>query len=191
MKGNIKNLVLFVIVAAMFITATMASAGPKEKFIHAEYVFTGSGGCLLAPGGFDASLKATGTTTLGPNVWAGVYTFERDGTGTVTAVNRAINSGSASAAEMSWAFDYTIVNGDITFKNMRDFEAVYTDGPNAGHTSYLKWTVEYYGVISADGKIINVSYGAPMIHYVLDAKNGNIVVGPQIICQVAVTGFRQ
>ena len=176
----------------MFITATMASAGPKVKFIHAEYAFTGSGGCLLATGGFDTSLNALGTTWLGPNVWAGVYTFEKDGTGTVTAENLSISSGSASASQLSWAFDYTITdNVNITFKNMRDFEGVNTIDLSAGHT-YLKWTVEYYGVISRDGKIINVSYGAPMIHYVLDGKNGNIVVGaPQIICQVAVTGFRQ
>lgn len=102
MKGKIKKLSVLVSlpVIALFIMAVMVSAGPREKFIHAKYAFTGSRGCLLATGGFDASLNALGTTWLGPNVWAGVYTFEKDGTGTVTAENLSISFGTASASKM-------------------------------------------------------------------------------------------
>ena len=91
MRANIKKLGVFVAIfsIALFTAATASAFDHNWKAIHGEYAFIGSGACLFAPGFTDDThFTPTGPSTMGPNTWEGVYTFNRDGTGEMQAVNR-------------------------------------------------------------------------------------------------------
>ncbi len=87
MKGNIKKLAVFMMIAAiaMFTVVPMASADPPFlPALRGQYGATGGGTSLLAPLGFGSNLIPNGP----PGAYVsqtcsveGVYTFERDGTG--------------------------------------------------------------------------------------------------------------
>ena len=56
MKGNMKKLVLFVVIAtiAIFTVVAMATAGDNhQNAIRGQYAATGGGTCFLAHCGFD------------------------------------------------------------------------------------------------------------------------------------------
>ena len=86
MKGNIKKLAVFVMIAAIaiFTVVAMASAGPPfYRALRGQYAATGGGTAILAPLGFGSNLTPNGP----PGAYMfqtfsieGVYTFERDGT---------------------------------------------------------------------------------------------------------------
>jgi len=211
MRGNIKKLVVLVIIAAiaMFMAVAMASADDHRghKTIHGKYAFIAPGSCLIAIAGFNTSLQPNGGPTgpwyMGPVTYDGVLTFNEDGTGSATATVRVHTLYSqglgappdAGAGNASWDFTYTLTHrGKLTITYvMGSFELDFTDGPNAPPSPNSK---AYYirppwnGVLSPDGKIFSASLGVPSIIEVTADKANKILTGVQEICNFVFQGFR-
>lgn len=201
MKGNIKKLAVFASVAAiaMFIAVPMASASGYDfwwkSLIHGEYAFSGSGACTLAPRGFNADFtpKDASLAWIGPNFWAGVYTFNYDGTGKMVS-HQVYQDGppayAAGAANLSWEFTYEMDGPEITFTFMAGtYNLEYTLGPNVLSPPPLPPLEEVYfdqpwkGRISPDGKTLFVLYGVPM-------KLIFIPQGFEAVCNGVHQGFK-
>ncbi len=197
MKANTKRLTVLVIIAvfAPFIVAVMALAHPPDHYaIHGQYAFTGVGQCLIAPTGFNASLQATnGLWLIDTSSWEGVYTFNKDGTGEVTAIYRYNDlpcsvlpfPPSAGSAIISWKFTYTVTDDDtITFTlDPGTYIGTNDSGPKTGQAFYLD-RVPQDGVISANGKNINVTCGAPTLINILTSPGGP-PTGAQLNCNIS------
>ena len=200
MKGNIKKLALVVIIAAipMLIAVIAASAGSTH--ITGEYAGTTAAQCLVAPKGFNANLipnpMPDGTVQAAANTltWDIAYTFNKNGTGSVTGVNQynqlpnpALNiPPSAGSGNVSWDFTYIVTAaGDITFALASgSFQCTtYVSGPKQGQKSCVDG-IPVDGVISKDGKTITVTCGAPVILNAVDPSTGN-PLGPQLSCTVS------
>jgi len=205
MKRNIKKLVAFVMIALFvpFIMAVMASADPPaHRALRSQYAFTGVGQCLVALAGFDPSLQATnGLCLIDTSSWEGVYTFDKHGEGTVTAIYRinelpcpALESASppypisAGSANISWKFTYTMTDdGEITFTLVPGaYSGQWTSGPNVGtpEATFAIDKVPQDGVISKDGKSIVVTCGAPLLINLLTAPGGT-PTGVMLNCNVS------
>ena len=204
MKGNIKSLAVFVIIAAiaMFMVSMASADGHQKKTIHAQYAVTGTGSCLIAIAGFNASLQPNGGAT-GPWFWGamtlddGVYTFNRDGTGSVkiTLHETDLYSSGMGAppgvgdATENYNFTYTMDGGNITLTYVTgSYEADWTDGPNANTQLYLilpPWN----GELSHDGKILYASFRSPNIFEITADKANTTPVGVQAICNIVFQGF--
>ena len=177
MKRNIKKLAVLASVAAiaMLMAVPMASAHDSwwKMLIRGEYAFTGSGACTLAPGGFktDFTPNIPDLAWMGPNFWAGVYTFNYDGTGKMVS-HQVYQDGppnyAAGAANLSWEFTYEMDGPEITFTfKPGTYSLEYTLGPNAGKPSPFPLEIAYFdqpwtGRISPDGKTLFVFFGVPM-----------------------------
>ncbi len=149
MKGNIKRLALLVVITVMatfMMAATVTAESSKHGSIWGQfwspiditgqYAATGSGTCLVAPGGFDdylATFKSNPNPT--PQVtyqlltcnWMSVFTFKRDGTGHVERTCPCVihnghhhNDGYLTChlpriRRISWKFTYEVKrDGSIT-----------------------------------------------------------------------------
>ena len=187
MKRNIRNLVVIaiIIVVAPFIMAAMAlAAEPIPHGIRGQYAFTAGGTVLTAPLGFETNLRPKGppgayifqTFTTG-----GVYTFERDGTGSFKGINHAFTlpfqvpnpnppppaitvPSSAASANVTWLFHYTVTDdGKITVTaDPGTYATEWKYGPSAGKTYHFDGMVRT-GFIMPDGKTITLTGGAPNV----------------------------
>jgi hypothetical protein len=176
MKRNIRNLVVIaiIIVVAPFIMAVMASAEP----ITGQYASTGEGMCIATLFGFKPdSTPSCGTTPQGATVcpstissWSGegVYLFNKDGTGSFTALIQYVNlsyerpSGivppSAGAQKVSAKIHYTVTNErKITITaDPGTYTMEWISGPSANKTFHTNgWARK--GTVAPDGKIIIVN----------------------------------
>jgi hypothetical protein len=214
MKGNIKKLAVFVIVAAitMFIAMAMASADSHKghKTIHGEYAITGSGSCFIAINGFNASLQPNdgpnGMWLWGPLTYdEGSITFYKDGTGSLTCIFHAFDSWSpffvnlgfppdAGSATETWNFTYTMTDShNMTINYVKgSYELNFTSGPNVGTPLGVSYIIlpPVKGVISPDEKILFASWGAPAIMEFTNDKENNDPNGTQAICSVVIQGMR-
>jgi hypothetical protein len=207
MKRNIKRLALVVIIAAipMLIAAVTASAAGKT--IQGDYAFTGTGTTLIAILGFNSSLQPNGGPTgpwfISHNLWSGVLSFNKDGTGSHTgffSVVDVYSSGigappDAGSANVSWDFTYTIdKSGNITFTYVKgSFEQDWTSGPNAPPSpqakSYVNLAEPWGGTISSDGKIITEFWG-PYLAEITSDKANTIPTGVQAMDFAALQGIK-
>jgi hypothetical protein len=214
MKGNIKTLMVLVIIVAvaMFTALAMASGDdhkdPKgKKTMNAKYAFAGSGNCLIAINGFNPSLQPNdGVWFWGPvTLDEGVITFNKDGTGSVKNILHAYDIWSpdfpptqpppdAAAADETFDFTYTMTNsGNITITYTEgSYELDFTSGPSV---SPSPMAVQYFilppvkGVVSPDGKILYVSWGAPYKYINTLDKDNKDPTGVEAICSVVIQGF--
>ena len=185
MKGNIKKLVVLVIITiiAPLTMAVMASAGPTfPRALQGQYAVTSGGTSLIAPLGFDKNLiptnAAQGAWIFSTVSNGGVYTFDRDGTGKAEIQSRGFTfpftmpnpnpppptihiPPSVGGATIVFSFHYTITDGGkIT---ITADPGTYVITPNVGppgapaHWNGLKIS----GYITNDGKIILANIGAP------------------------------
>ncbi|HUL22672.1 MAG TPA: hypothetical protein VLZ10_14545 [Thermodesulfobacteriota bacterium] len=195
MKGNIKKLAVFVMVAAitMFIVVGMASADPKgHHALRGEYAATQMISSIFSIAGFDANLLTPIpcstppfpiclpiSVSLGQRL--GVFKFENDGTGSATLESSAINVSPPSGVTQTIAFDFTYSvdeDGMITITGVPGtWSITYTSGPNQGATIYSEGLV-FTGPISPDGKIISLVSGSHFSTLILPfptAPNNNFV----------------
>ena len=205
MKGNIKKLALVVIIAALPMLIAVVTAPAKGKTIQGSYAITGSCLCLMSISGFNDSLQPNGGVA-GPwftssASWEGVLSFNKNGTGSFTGseymtdvygpgMNLPPDAGSQN---ITWGFTYTMDNGNITFTYVTgSYEADFTSGPNAPPSPQSKGYVNipqpWNGVISSDGKIIDMSWGVP-IEFTADKAN-TTPTGMQGMCNAAFHGFK-
>ena len=199
MKENIKKLAVFVILGAvaMFIAVPMASAHDSwwKMLIRGEYTFTGSGACTLAPTGFNDNFtpKDPALASMGPNFWAGVYTFNSNNKGKMEA-HQVYQDGpsayGAGAANLSWEFTYEMDGPEITFTFIPGtYSLEYTLGPNTVFPKLDPAPLAYFtepwtGRISPDGRTLFVFYGVPMTLVIPDLG------GIELICQGVHQGFK-
>jgi len=181
MKGNSKKLAVLMIVAAftlfMAVPITWADGLLWNKAIQGKYAFSGAGACLI--GG-----------NVGPNTWEGVYIFNYDGTGSMDALNRYVDttppSGTAGSAQVHWDFTYTVNGYKITFTYVpNSYVATYLNGPFKGLTlSHVDFSGTWDGGISPDGENLFVSFGVPLTLTIHDLG------GLQAVCNGVHQGFR-
>jgi len=157
MKGNIKKLAVFVVIATIttFISATMASAADhKKKAFHGEYAATSVGMCL-------------GTSPMIPDVvftnsltQQSIYTFNSDGTGTVEGTHFGITfppNQSTALRDMSWEFTYEVTqDGTITFVG----EGIWKF-PGTDDIAYTSSAFSESGKLSGDRKTITLGPVTP------------------------------
>jgi hypothetical protein len=174
MKGNIRNLAVFVIVAAiaMCIAVAMASADEHhwKKTIGRVYAANQVLSSIFSIGGFNPNLTPMCfTPPTGPPVCIssvmltqreGVFTFKKNGTGSATWLSGSsitVSPPSAATATGSFHFTYTVdEDGMITITPVAGtYFVTYTSGPNAGATIQAEGVV-LTGPISPDGKNINL-----------------------------------
>ena len=200
MKGNIKKLAVFVMIAAMAVFAAMATASAFDDewshTIRGKWAFTGFHACLTAfPPGFDADLSPlNGSAPINSQSWLGEYTFKHSG-GALDAVAHDVGasqpgSGGGSVS-VHWEFNYTVKNdGKITFTLVPgSYIATWLTGTQAGQPAYFDFPGSWDGVISPDGNHMFLTWGAPLILYLLDSQGGNRI-GVQIICNGSFVLFR-
>ena len=198
MKGNIKRLAVFVMIAgiAMLMAVPTASANDLwwKTLIRGEYAFTGAGACTLAPGGFDKNfLPIGGVAVMGPNFWEGVYTFNYNGRGKMDARQRyqdgPPNYG-AGLAHLSWEFEYEMDGSEITFRFIpHSYLGEYLEGPNAPGKLLPPNTASfdnpYTGSISPDGMTLFVFFGVPMKITIPEFG------GLELVCNGVHQGFKK
>ena len=201
MRASMKKLAVFVVVfsIAMFMAVATASArGKCSKTIQGKFAVTGSNACLTAfpPGGFDEFLQpTTGSAPINMQSWEGVYTFKHSGKGTLDVVAHDVGvsppNGGGGSVSVYWEFNYTMnPDGTIKFTLVPgSYIGEWLTGTQAGEFVYLDIKDSWGGVISPDGNNIFVTWGAPLILYLLDSKGGE-PVGVQLICNGSFVLFR-
>ena len=179
MKKIAGKLALIVILAGITIFAAASISLAGEGFrgaIHGKYAFTGTGSCLFAASGFttDASGNILPNDifprpyySVSTSAWEGVYEFEKDGKGTVTATLHTVASGNntlvfpdgfpkASKSDLFFEFDYDLSEGGkINFTTVDGVKGCATCLP------FLS-SGPQKGVIADNGKTILVTCGAPV-----------------------------
>ena len=186
MKGNIKKLAVFVIVAAiaMFVAVGTALAFPVpfHHSIRGEYGSTTECTCMIAPFGFNADLTPINNAGLvAIHNRKAIFTFEKDGTGSVTGNGSQISLSyvgpngpvppNPSSYTFSFDFTYTVTgDGKVTITQEGAASVITTSGPNKGLT-YQSESPSLEGIITPDNKIITTF---------LDASDLGTLSGPNL-----------
>ena len=179
MKGNIKKLAVFVFIAtiAMFIAVGMASAGSTLFHpIRGHYVVTGAGHNFVSTTGFDANYKPNPCPQDVPAemciffqdimIFQGDYTFNKDGTGTFTQLNRGIETPPLqyNIKIITYEFIYTKTSEHRFTYQLKPgtyIKAEFIAGGQTGQTAYFDVDGFCEGVLSQDSQNLNVSCGPP------------------------------
>jgi hypothetical protein len=176
MEGNTKKLVVFVIVAAiaLFITAATARARNNNLKISGEYALMGRRSCIYTPLGFNDNLTPIVPASVASNsiTTQGICTFKRDGTGTMEGTGVQIvpppapspGTPAASSFDFSFPFTYDVADdGTITIDaDENSFQAKYDTGPFTGVTfTFDKFSLS--GMVSADHKTLMLGSGTTTI----------------------------
>jgi hypothetical protein len=177
MKGNMKKLAVFVIIAAitMFMAVGMAPAkSPIPHALRGTYAATQMISSIFSIAGFDPNLLTPIQCTTPPfpicmpvsvslGQRQGVFKFENDGTGSATLDASAINVSPPSGVTQTITFDFAYAvteDGMITITGVPGtWFITYNSGPNKGATIESEGLV-FTGPISPDGKIINLVSGS-------------------------------
>ncbi len=157
-----------------------AGSAPADS-LKGTYGFTGSDVCLVASGGFDASLRALGTTFSFSGSSEGFQTFNGNGTGTRTITTTSITVPptvgflpAASSSESTASFTYTVGDDTFTTQNVpgTDKGTVLT-GPRKGQTFTLESVPKGTGLISANGHALTSSILIPGVE-IITYSNGDV-----------------
>lgn len=149
---------------------TSAAADPPQ--LKGPYGFTGTAGCLVASGGFNARLQALGTTFSRSFSVEGIRTFNGDGTGTVKGTVVSIipppTMGflpAASSADFQFSFNYT-VTGDGSWTSTMvpgSYTETITTGPRAGETATVDAIPPIVGMISKNAMTLTGAHLVPKV----------------------------
>ena len=177
MKGNGKKLAVFVIVAALavFMAVATASADPKDDHaLKGQYAFSGPGHCVVSPAGFGENYipNVPEIVFASSQIWEGVYTFNRDGSGSIRASHSTFDHPSLAIgmANVSWDFTYKMIdkNRFQTSLPKGNYDKVeFTAGLNCDPkgencaTLYFDVVGPCDGVVSRDGDAIIITCGPP------------------------------
>jgi hypothetical protein len=217
MKGDIKKLAVFVMIAAIaiFITVTTAPAfdrGHHRNFIAGEYGFTGGGNCVSTPFSnyaptADKPFNLIDATKVSANSYHvnGLLTFKRDGTGTIDLYSTGTPTGPSSFTLLypwgvtyghaTYPFTYAITDdGEFTFEAVEYKFKQESLNPLTGDVvgTACRDNYKLKGWISADHKTIVVATPAPEIDTIFGAFSDPICVSPisKIICHDSFTCTR-
>ena len=214
MNRNIRNLVVIVIITviAPFMLAACATTSPSApQGIRGQYDFTGGGTALIAFLGFEPNLRPKGPP--GAYIFQtfsteGVYTFQRDGTGSFKTLTHfatlpfttpnpnpppptITNPSSSGSANVTFLFHYTVTKDrKITITaDPGTYATEWKSGPNTGNTSHIDGMVRT-GFISPNGKTITLTGGAPSVMSFI-APFGNMPPTTQMILHSSAVLFYQ
>lgn len=200
MKGNIKKLAVFVMIAAivMFTAVAMVSADDKDfKAIHGEYGFSSGGNCVSTPianwtGDFTVS-DPTKVSGISYNSH-GIVTFEKNGTGTVDLrvwTTPIPPAWAAGFVHVSFPFTYTINgDGEINVESVPNKFKQEILNPVTGAPTGLVFYRDHFsftGWVSADHKTIVLASPAPEILTLLD---GSLNPLQKVLCHESLTCVR-
>jgi hypothetical protein len=172
MKRKTKKVGVFVMIAVitMFTVVGMASADQHfPKALRGEYAVTQVLSNIFSIGGFNPDFTPkcftppSGSPVCMSSVMlaqrAGVFTFEKHGTGSATLNGSSITVSPPSAVTQTITFDFTYTvdkDGMITITQVPGtYLITYTSGPNSGQSAHLEGVL-LTGPISPDGKNINL-----------------------------------
>ena len=204
MKGNIKKLAVFVMIVAigMFTVVGMASAG-KTLFhpIRGHYVVTGAGHNFVSTTGFDADYK--------PNcpqgepciffqdimIFQGDYTFNKDGTGTFTQLNRGIETPPLqyNIKKITYEFIYTKTSEHRFTYQLKPgtyIEAEFIAGGQTEQKAYFDMDGFCEGVLSQDSQNLNVSCGNLLLTAVDISTDPAIRLPVKTLWSESIVGIR-
>ena len=187
MKGHIKKLVLLMIItviATFILAATVPAGQPYYRAIRGQYASTGSATQLIAICGFPPppapddlyvpNGAADGAWAIQAVSMQAVFTFEPNGTGTVSSTHRVVTHYSIAPQQVgrtpwagirtaSYSFAYTVdKDGMITITaDPTTFSSTWISGPNKGQPPSHLSELTLEGTISPDGKTIILNGGLP------------------------------
>ena len=191
MKGNIKKLAVGATIAAiaMFMAVATASAWWMNG-LWGEYEVIGTGQCLFSLNGIDPTLKPNpGFTQIATTYYDGVYKFEHNGHGSASLTGRQVSAAGGSVSTLKFDFTYSVHHGGITFTTIRGSDTSTCDkGVCTPGTTYLS-SGPLQGSISPFGDTLLVYCGAPAVIDIL--KPDLSPAGPQLICNINLSGFRK
>jgi len=175
MKRNIRNLIAIVIITIIvpFMLAACATTSPSvPQGVRGQYAGIGQGMTLMAPFGFKPNSTASCTDTpqgpVCPSViqtssGEGVYSFGKDGTGSLTSLISIITESfrgpsgivpaSAGIQKISIKFHYSITDGDKITITADPYSVEFISGPSAKKIYNMKGWVRK-GIIALGGKMI-------------------------------------
>ena len=208
MKGNIKRLAVFVIIAAiaMFMAVATASAQPTYFYpIRGHYAVTGAGNNLVSTTGFDKNYNPN-PCPVPPSpfgclvfqdiqILQGDFILNPDGTGTFTELNRGIDTPplSYNIKVGTYDFIYTKTSAQRFTYQLKPGTYLKVDfiaGGQTGQTIYFEGDGFCEGVLSADWQNLNVTCGPPnMIFTAVDPSTGAKLPIQALLTQ-SVVGIR-
>jgi hypothetical protein len=173
-----------------------ASAQAGTGSLQGRYGVSVSGTCLGSPNGFYPNNVAIEPSSVTSNVAHGVFTFERDGTGSASLVQTQLNLpplppsapfAFSNLADITFKFKYEMAPGGAMTVNMLldTYAATYLTGPLAGLgatfvTAGLAPTWVLSGTYSNDRKTLLLNSGNTVSKSRL--SNGSETY---VICQLA------
>jgi hypothetical protein len=217
MKGNIKKLAVFAMIAAIAIciVGAKASAGDRDnnhKFINGEYGFTGGGNCIATPFLNYAPTSTNPFNLVDPTKVSansyhanGLLTFKKDGTGTIDLYSTGTPTGPSSFTLLypwgvtyghaTYPFTYAITDdGEFTFEAVEYKFKQESLNPLTGDVlgAVCRDHYKLKGWISADHKTIVVATPAPEIDTIFGVFSDTICLSPisKMICHDSFTCTR-
>ena len=162
MKGNMKKLVVFVVIATIAMCVSPA-VGNDWKIIHGVYGGTHVNSLLVTPYGFNENFvpnPPASAVSFGVATTQAIYTFNRDGTGTAEGSSFGITivpspRGSTIIEKRQFTYDVTD-DGMVTIHTVSG-EGEYVEGPLKGLKYTILQAVEESGYISQDHKTITLT----------------------------------
>jgi len=174
MKRNSKKLVVLGIIAAITMFSVTATAWDHKHGIQGHYAITGAGHNLVSTSGFDNNYNPNSCTPPNPpfgclvfqdiQIFSGDLTFNKDGTGSFTIINRGIETppGAYNVKTGDYEFIYTMTS-DRTFtyqmKPGTYMEAQFTAGGQTGQIINFEVDGQCEGVLSQDLQNVIVTCG--------------------------------
>jgi len=186
MKDKRTRLPVVVMIAllALVLPVSLAAAEhhPGPKFIQGTYAVSGTNGVLLAPLGFDSqTFEPNGGVAfpIGPQSWAGTYTFHKNGTVDWDVIIGGIDPAIPSVPLTASSFHgtaklyYTVAaGGTITFTPVHGtLKNTPLTGPPTNTVIYYDTNGSWNGVVSPDGKSMQVTWGPPLILFFTDEND--------------------
>jgi len=179
MKGNIKKLAVFVIIAAIALFTVVAIALADDdvgkNHLQGEYGVTAVVSCLIAPFGFNDNLTPINPASASSNshTLQGISTFNRDGTGSFNSTGVLITPSPvpppqlphASAFHSSFTFTYDVADDDtITIDADKDsFKVTFDTGPLPPGGGFTADQYSLAGMVSVDHKTLTLGRPTTLI----------------------------
>jgi len=176
MKGSMKKLMVFVMIAAItiFIAAATASAGDHHrKAIHGVYGWAGTGNCIPTDENGIPLSDTNGHTNRFFSTSQGTITFKHNGTGKVRFTGTGGDNTGAANYEAQYDHEYHIApDGAITIYSKEFTYVQRFGGPMDGVILYIDF-LTLKGWISADQETITIATPEPTVVTMTFPELGN------------------
>jgi hypothetical protein len=165
---------VLLIALSLTFAAMAADDNAGRKTIQGHYAVTGAGHNLVSTTGFDANFKPNPCPPAGNpclvfqdiQIFSGDYTFNKDGMGSFTQLNRGIDTppGEYNIKVATYEFIYSKTRQQKFTYQVKPgtyVKAEFIAGGQTGQTIYFEADGFCEGVLSEDGLNLNVSCGPP------------------------------